>query len=95
MCLVVLLGAMLPRVTLALLWLFTEPSWTRVLQPWWLGLLGFLALPYTTLAYVAIAHWSGAVSTSNMGHLIVMLVALVIDIGAWGGSHKHYRRRGG
>jgi drug/metabolite transporter (DMT)-like permease len=93
MCLVVLLGALVPRVTLFLLWLFTEPPWTRVLQPWWLGLLGFIALPYTTLAYVAISHWSGAVSTSNMGHLIVMIVALVFDVGAWGGGHRHYRTR--
>jgi hypothetical protein len=91
MCLVVLLGVLLPRVTLALLWLFT--LWTQVLNPGWLGFLGFLALPYTTLAYVLIHRWAGDVSVNTMSHLIIILVALVFDVGAWGGSHRHYRRR--
>jgi len=93
MCLVVGLGMLLPRVTLALLWLFTDPSWTSVLRPWWLAFLGFLALPYTTLAYVIIHHWSGNVSVHTMSHLIVILVALVVDVGAWGGGRSHYRSR--
>jgi len=90
MCLVVLLGALVPRLTLALLWFFT--TWTRVLEPWWLGFVGFLFLPYTTLAYVAIANYSGAVSVNNIAHLVIMLIALVVDFGAWGGSHRHYYR---
>jgi hypothetical protein len=94
MCFIVLLGAMVPRITLALIWFFTDEPWTRVLQPWWLGLLGFLFLPYTTLAYVAIHHYSGNVSVHAMPHLIIMLLALLIDVGAWGGSHRHYSRRG-
>jgi hypothetical protein len=92
MCLFVLLGALLPRVTLVLLWLFTEL--TRVLEPAWLGILGFLFLPYTTLAYVLIYHYSGAVTVQNMAHLIIMIIAVLADLGAWGGSHKHYRSRG-
>ena len=91
MCLVVLLGMLLPRVTLALLWFFT--AWTRVLEPWWLGLLGFLVLPYTTLAYVLIHHWSGTVSANAMAHLILILVALAFDIGAWSGGSSRYRSR--
>jgi hypothetical protein len=91
MCFAVVLGALLPRVTLALLWFLTE--WTRVLNVW-LGLAGFLLLPYTTLAYVLIHHVSGDVSTSNMVHLVIMIVALLIDVGAWGGGRRHYRNRG-
>jgi hypothetical protein len=95
MCLVVLLGAVLPRLTLALLWFFSgPPAWTSVLNPRWLGFLGFLFLPYTTLAYVAIHHWSGGVSVQNMAHLILIIVAILFDVGAWGGSGKHYRSRG-
>ena len=91
MCFVVLLGMLLPRVTLALLWLFT--FWTHVLEPWWLGFLGFLVLPYTTLAYVLIHHWSGGVTVHSMAHLILILVALAIDIGAWSGGSSRYRSR--
>jgi hypothetical protein len=84
---------MLPRVTLALLWFLTE--WTiGVFNPWWLGILGFLFLPYTALAYVVIHHYSGSVDTHNMAHLIIMLIAVIVDVGAWGGSHRHYRSRG-
>jgi hypothetical protein len=64
-----------------------------VLNPWWLGFLGFLALPYTTLAYVLIHHWSGGVSVNSMAHVILILVALVFDVSAWGGGHVHYRSR--
>jgi hypothetical protein len=89
MCFVVVLGALLPRLTLALLWLFTD--WLDVLNPWWLGFLGFLFMPYTTLAYVIIHHWSGNVSVHDMVHLILMIIAVLADFGAWG-SHRHYYR---
>lgn len=91
MCFIVLLGAALPRVTLAVLWFLTQ--WLDVLRPWWLGVLGFLFLPYTTLAYVSIHHYSGTVSVQEMPHLIIMLVALVVDLGSWKGGHRQYRTR--
>ena len=92
MCLVVLFGALLPRVTLALLYIFS--AWTSVLEPWWLGFLGFLFLPYTTLAYVVIHHYSGNVTTASIAHIVIMIIALLTDFGAWGGGHRHYRKRG-
>ncbi len=92
MCLVVLLGMLVPRVTLFLLWFFT--TWVdNVFKPWWLGVLGFIMLPYTTLAYVLLHRWSGDVTISNTAHLIVMIVALVIDLSSWGGGHRTYSRR--
>ena len=84
MCLVVLLGLVVPRCTLVLLYFFTD--WTRVITACWLALLGFLILPYTTLAYVLIHHYSGIVSTERMGHVILMLAALVADVGSWGAT---------
>lgn len=92
MCLVVLLGLMVPRVVLAALLFLTD--WLRVIDPWWLGVLGFVALPYTTLAYVSIHHYSGNVTTDSMAHMVIMLVALLTDVGAWGGSHRYRRGRG-
>lgn len=83
MCLVALLGLIVPRVTLVLLWLFTD--WTAALRPWWLGLLGFFLAPFTTLAYVLIHHWNGSVETSA-AHLIILALALLMDAGSWGGS---------
>ena len=83
MCLAVLLGLIVPRVTLVLLWFFT--NWTEVLRPWWLGLLGFFFVPFTTLAYVLIHHAAGSVETS-VGHLLILAVALAMDVGSWGGT---------
>ena len=90
MCLVVLLGLILPRVTLVLLWLFTQ--WTAALRPWWLGLLGFFLAPFTTLAYVLIHHWSGSVETT-VPHLVILAIALAMDAGSWRGARAHDRKK--
>ena len=42
MCFLVVLGALLPRLTLAALWFLTD--WmTGVFEPWWLAIVGFFA----------------------------------------------------
>lgn len=85
MCLFVALGLLLPRVTLAALWFFDE---TRgVYDPWWLGLLGFLFLPYTTLAWCLIHMYSGAV-VMNPATMIILAVALISDTGMWHGTRR-------
>jgi predicted RND superfamily exporter protein len=89
MCLVVLLGLIVPRVTLALLWLFT--GWTAALRPWWLGLLGFFLAPFTTLGYVLIHHWSGSVELT-VPNLVILAIALAMDAGSWRGAHAHDRK---
>ncbi len=89
MCFYVALGFVFPRLALALLWLF-RGEWTAVLQPWWLGLLGFLFLPFTTLAYVLIHAATGDVA--GLGHMVILLVALSMDLGIWRGSRKKRAR---
>lgn len=88
MCLVVLLGWFVPRITLVGLWLL---DWTRPIQPWWMLPLGWLVVPYTTLAYVCIHHYAGDVNT--IGHLIILLIALVMDLGTYGGSRRKRRKQ--
>ncbi len=82
MCLYVALGLVFPRVSLALLCLF-RPEWAAAVRPWWLGVLGFLVVPFTTLAYLLIHAASGDVS--GLGHLVILLVALTMDLGIWKG----------
>jgi hypothetical protein len=91
MCLLVIVGALLPRVTLLLLWLFT--TWTQVLVPWWLGVLGFLFLPTTTLAFVCLRHYAGTVVLDNFAHLAVLVVGLVLDTGGWSGGQRQLSKR--
>jgi len=88
MCLIVLLGLLVPRVALALLWLFEKTQ--GKFDPWWLGLLGFLFLPYTTLTYVLVHLYTGA-SPDSVVHLLLLLVALILDTGAWSGTRRRRR----
>ena len=85
MCLYVLIGLIFPRLALFLTWLFRR-EWVAVLHPWWVGLLGFLFLPFTTLAYVLIHAHSGHVE--GIAHLVIILAAFLMDVGAWGGSQR-------
>ena len=50
-CFLILVGAMFPRTALVLLELFT--NWNdRAFDSFWVGFIGFLFLPYTTLTFV-------------------------------------------
>jgi hypothetical protein len=89
MCFYVALGLITPRLVLALLWLF-RPLWVAVLHPWWLALLGFLFVPFTSLAYVLIYAQTGHVD--GTAHWIILLIALFMDAGVWGGSKKKRSR---
>ena len=97
-CLGVLLLAGAPRLALFVWWLL-EP--TRVTgafgevlvggwaaPTWLLPILGFLVLPWLTIAYV----W---VSPGGVAGLewVVLVVALLLDLGAHGGGGREYRRR--
>ena len=87
-CLLILLALLLPRLVMFLIWLTT--NWFGVVyQSSILPLLGFLFLPYTTLAYLGAILTAGAVTP---GWLAILIVAVVVDAGHWGGG---YRYRGG
>jgi hypothetical protein len=85
MCLYVALGLITPRLVLALLFLFRS-AWVAILQPWWLAVLGFLFVPFTSLAYVLIHAQTGHVD--GTAHWLILLIALFMDAGVWGGSRR-------
>jgi vacuolar-type H+-ATPase subunit I/STV1 len=83
----------LPRAVLALLWYFTDPRWTNVIHERSVKIVGFLLLPYTTLAYVLIHHWAGKVDLDKKEHLAIVAVAVLVDVGAWFSGKKLFRRK--
>jgi hypothetical protein len=88
-CLVVIVVLAFPRVALVVLWLFTtylQRAYHGLLIP----LLGFLFLPITTLAYAWMVNNHQAVQGVN---LIILIVAVVIDLGGLGGGEYHRRGR--
>ncbi len=83
--LIILAALLLPRLTLVLLWLFTNwfnGVFASVLWP----VLGFLVLPLTTLWYLVVQHWFGG--QWDVIPIAGLVAALLIDI-----SPTRYRRR--
>lgn len=86
-CPILLLFLLGPRIVLALLF-FLSNYITRAYHGLLLPLLGFIFLPWTTLAYAWIV---------NTGHhvdglyLILIVVTVVVDLGAHGGGYRHSR----
>jgi uncharacterized oligopeptide transporter (OPT) family protein len=88
-CLLVIVFLALPRITLAWLFLFTnylERAYHGLILP----VLGFLFLPLTTLVYAWIVNTRQPIAGVN---LVILIVAVVIDLGGLSGGEYHRRRR--
>jgi hypothetical protein len=84
-CFLVILSLLVPRVTLFFIWLLSDwfgRAYETAIWP----LLGFLFMPYTTLAYMA------AMLNNNQvlggWWLALFIAAIVVDAGHWGGSGR-------
>ena len=84
------LGAMLsPRLAIFLVWVFTDRMGIAF-ERFWMGLLGFLFLPWTTLAW-AICY-APVRGVEGFGWIIVGF-ALVVDLGSYTGGARARRQR--
>ena len=88
-CLLVILLVAFPRIALALIFLmsnYLDRAYHGLLIP----LLGFIFLPITTIVYA----W---MVTSNLPiagvNLVILIVAVVLDMGSHTGGAGYYRRR--
>lgn len=87
-CLIVILLAAFPRIALVLVFLFSnylQRAYNGLLVP----LLGFIFLPLTTLVYAWLTNTHQAMAGIN---LIILLIAVIIDLGGLGGGEYHRRR---
>lgn len=83
-CILVVLALAFPRVILLLLFFFSRylhRAYDGLLVP----LLGFFFLPLTTLTYAWLVN--SKLPTSGF-HLILLIVAVIIDVGSWGGARR-------
>ena len=86
-CVVALLAFLGPRLVIFLLWLFTTYT-TRAFDNFLLPFLGFLFLPWTTIAFaIAQNEFGGA---NGIG-LLVIALGLLADIGVLGGGSRSRR----
>jgi len=88
-CFVALIALAFPRILIAVLWFFT--TWfSGVFNSLLWPVLGFVFLPVTMLWYsVVINNFGGQWTNVN---IIVMVLAVVIDMGSWGGGYRSRRR---
>ena len=88
-CLLVILVLAFPRVVGLVLLFFTgylSHAYNNLLLP----LIGLLFLPLTTLAYAWMVNSHLAVEGVN---LLILILAVIIDLGGLGGGEYHRRRR--
>jgi hypothetical protein len=91
-CLLSLVGWFFPRLVIVGLWLFTDHL-SRAFQTVVWPVLGFLFLPYTTLAWVIAQNFGGGL---NGFYLVGFVIAVLLDLGFFGSSgHSFRQRRGG
>ena len=82
-CIFAFFSLITPRVVIAVIFLFTHwisSAYQTVLWP----LLGFLFMPYTTLAYMVAMIYSGHNITN--GWIVLIVVAVLLDLGGQGMS---------
>ena len=86
-CVLALLAFLGPRLVIFLLWLFTNYM-SRAFDAFLLPLLGFLFLPWTTIAFAIAQNEFGGLN--GIGIVIVAL-GLLADIGVLGGGARSRR----
>ncbi len=86
-CVLALLAFLGPRLGLVLLWLFTNYL-SRAFDGFVLPLLGFLFLPWTTIAFAFAQNALGG--PSGIG-LLVIALGVLADIGVLGGGARGRR----
>ncbi|HEX6153927.1 MAG TPA: hypothetical protein VFZ19_10440 [Solirubrobacterales bacterium] len=79
-CLVVLLAFISPRLALFAIFLFSDLL-SRAFDSWFVPLLGFFLLPWTTLAYAVM--WSASSNEVAGFEWFIVILAFVIDLGSY------------
>ncbi len=79
-CLVVLLAIISPRLALFAIFLFSDLL-SRAFDSWFVPLLGFFLLPWTTLAYAVM--WSASSNQVTGFEWFIVILAFVIDLGSY------------
>ncbi len=88
-CLLVIFALVFPRIALVLMFLFShylERAYHGLLLP----IIGFFFLPITTLTYAFMVNNGRPIADLN---LVILIVAVVLDLGAIGGGEHHRRQR--
>ena len=84
-CIAVLLALISPRLALFAIWLFGDLL-GRAYDEWWIPLLGFFLLPWTTLAYAVM--WAAGGNQVDGFEWFIVVLAFLVDISSWSQSGR-------
>ena len=85
-CLIALFALIGPRVALIFTAIFSDMI-SRAIDPWWVAFLGFLFLPWTTLAYVVLLRRRLRAHVTGFEWFLVGL-AFLLDIFSYVGGRS-------
>jgi hypothetical protein len=88
-CLLLIIFLAFPRIALVLLYL-TSNYLQRAYHGLLIPLIGFIFLPLTTLAYAWMMNTAQPIAGIN---LVILIIAVVIDLGGLSGGEYHRRSR--
>ena len=88
-CLIALLAMASPRIAIFFVWLFTDRM-AVAFSSFWIAFVGFLVLPWTTLAW-AFAY-QPVKGVTGFGWIIVAF-AFFVDVSSYAGSAQARRER--
>jgi hypothetical protein len=79
-CLVVLLAFISPRLALFAIFLFSDLL-SDAFDSWFVPLLGFFLLPWTTLAYAVM--WASSTNEVSGFEWFIVILAFLVDLGSY------------
>ncbi len=88
-CVAVLVLLIGPRLFLVAVWLLT--NWYNAFDSRLVALLGWLFLPYTSLAWMFIFFNNGG--RIEGGYIVLLILAVLLDIGVFSGGHRTMKNR--
>ena len=88
-CLVALFALISPRLALFFIWIFSDLL-GDAFDSWFVPLIGFFLLPWTTLAYAVM--WSSGDRVEGFDWFIVVL-AFFFDLGAYASGGRYNSSR--
>ncbi len=88
-CVIALLAMLSPRIAIFFTWLFTDRM-SVAFTSFWMGLAGFILLPWTTLAWAVV--YAPVRGVTGFGWFFVIL-ALVVDLSTHVGTAQARREK--
>lgn len=88
-CLVALFALISPRLALFFIWIFSDLL-GRAFDEWWIPLLGFFLIPWTTLAYAVM--WGAGTNQVEGFEWFIVGLAFLFDLTSYSQSGRISRR---